>query len=258
MKFWLILSAGATILKRQQQPNQRRPPIPQQLPPVNQPIKQPPPPVAIVPPPVIVQSTGLTRVPATNPNIVVPPPGQFCSKLSRKLGPISRANGTQPKLGGITCSSNTLGVLQQPNFQISTILIFPQDGSTISKSAEIQIKANAFNLDGGFFSDPNSQYYLSPQTLGNNKVEGHVHVTVQQLLQNEVPDPQQFQFFKGVDAQSVDPAQREFVAVMPANTLSVPGLYRICTLAGSFTHQPIVSSVQRRGSPDDCIRVNVV
>ena len=199
----------------------------------------------------------VTRVPSANPNPLVPQPGQFCSKTFKRQGSVVQANGTQLKLGGISCSSNTLGILQQPSFQISSMIVNPPDSSTISLAQDLEIKANVFNLDGGFFSDPNAQYYLSPQTIENNKVQGHVHITVQLLIGNNVPDPQIFQFFKGVDQQSIDPNQREFVAVMPANTLKVQGTYRICSLGGSFTHQPIVSSVQRRGSPDDCIRVNV-
>ena len=201
-----------------------------------------------------------TRIPSSNPNPRPPLPGPFCSRLIAKRQ-IVFANGTQLKLGGTSCSSNTLGVLQSTLFQISSIIASPGDMSTVTKASETTVKVNVVNLDGGFFSDPNSQYYISPQTISSNRVEGHIHITVQQLNtngNNVVPNPQVFQFFKGVDNPAIDPAQREFVAVIPPNTLTASGLYRICSLSGSFSHQPITSSAQRRGSADDCVRINVV
>ena len=201
-----------------------------------------------------------TRIPSSNPNPSPPLPGPFCSKQIAKRQ-IVFANGTQLKLGGTSCSSNTLGVLQSTLFQISSIIASPGDMSTVSKASDTTVKVNVVNLDGGFFSDPNSQYYISPQTISSNRVQGHIHITVQQLFTNDkniVPDPQVFQFFKGVDNPAIDPAQREFVAVIPPNTLTASGLYRICSLSGSFSHQPITSSAQRRASADDCVRINVV
>lgn len=46
--------------------------------------------------------------------------------------------------------------------------------------------------------------------------------------------------------------------MIEAGSFVVPGLYRFCTITGSYTHQPMLSPILRRGPSDDCIRLNVV
>ena len=57
------------------------------------------------------------------------------------------------------------------------------------------------NVITGFFGNANTMYYLAPQLLKSGTVQGHCHVVAQILDDNpnQVPDPQKFQFFKGIE-----------------------------------------------------------
>ncbi len=98
---------------------------------------------------------------------------------------------------------------------------------------------------------------MAPQSLDNNGfVQGHVHIVIQQLTsKTTAPDAKNPSFFQALDSPSND---GNFSIKIPAGTLKATGLYRICTLATSFSHQPVVMPVAQRGAQDDCIRVNVV
>ncbi|KAJ3267802.1 hypothetical protein HDV01_004024, partial [Terramyces sp. JEL0728] len=71
-------------------------------------------------------------------------------------------------------------------------------------------------------------------------------------------DPKKFAFFKGINDAATDPQKRSLSAVVPAGAIKENGAYRVCSITGTDTHQPIISPVQQRGPQDDCIRVNVV
>ena len=135
---------------------------------------------------------------------------------------------------------------------VSTLIVFPEDGSVLDRRQENIIRLSTRNLVAGFFSDANLQYYLAPQTLDNGLVQGHQHVTIQKLDGGKVPDPRIFAFFKGINEEDVDGVLE---AAIPAGFVKENGLFRICSLTGAFTHQPVVSPVQIRGPQDDCIRV---
>jgi hypothetical protein len=112
------------------------------------------------------------------------------------------------------------------------------------------------NLLTGFFSDPNSEYYILAQDLDpfTGFIKGHQHITVQLISStNAAPDPNDFVFFKGLNDPAVDGT---LSVVIPAGTLPV-GLVRICSISGSESHQPVVMPVAQRGSQDDCVRVQV-
>ncbi|KAG5458230.1 MAG: hypothetical protein BJ554DRAFT_1589, partial [Olpidium bornovanus] len=108
------------------------------------------------------------------------------------------------------------------------------------------------------------------------------HVTIQQLTSlTEAPDANQKDFFQGKRAASklttVDAhvhrlnssprmstglndaagADGTLFVDVPAGTLNTAGTYRICSMSGSFSHQPTVMPIAQRGAQDDCIRVNV-
>ncbi len=67
-------------------------------------------------------------------------------------------------------------------------------------------------------------------------------------------DARKIDFFKGLNQKSSDGLTLSLE--IPAGTLS-NGKYRICSITGSNSHQPVIMPVARRGSQDDCIRVNV-
>ncbi|RKO87433.1 hypothetical protein BDK51DRAFT_24702, partial [Blyttiomyces helicus] len=96
-----------------------------------------------------------------------------------------------------------------------------------------------------------------PQTLNaQGIVQGHQHITIQQLTSTQAaPDAQVFAFFKGLNDQALD--GRTLAVNVPAGTFKTDGLYRICSMSGGDGHAPTIMPVAQRGAQDDCIRINV-
>ncbi|KAI8899986.1 hypothetical protein BC833DRAFT_323998 [Globomyces pollinis-pini] len=179
----------------------------------------------------------------------------FCEGIIN--GNVKPADGTQFKTGGVTCSSLPLGLIPTTNRMVSTIITQPGDGETIDASVENIIQLDNANLVTGFFSDANVEYYLAPQTFDNGVIQGHQHVTVQKLQGTQVLDPKVFAFFKGINDAATDAQGRQLQAVVPPGSIKENGEYRICSITGAATHQPVLSPIQNRGPQDDCIRITV-
>jgi len=137
----------------------------------------------------------------------------------------------------------------------SSIIVSPKNGANIKAGQPFTVSVKVANLETGNFDDPNSQYYTFAQQLDKEGViKGHDHITIQSLNGNNPPDAQKFDFFKGLN----DPAVNGVLSVAVAAGLPTRGQKRICTMVGSFAHQPLIMPVAQRGSQDDCIRVNIV
>ncbi|KAI8899984.1 hypothetical protein BC833DRAFT_583575 [Globomyces pollinis-pini] len=184
-------------------------------------------------------------------------PNAFCKQQIKANRLMKPADGTQFKKGGVTCSSMPLGLITTKKRMVSTLIVSPKDGATIDASKENIIRLDTINMVTGFFSDANTEYYLAPQTLELGVIQGHQHVTIQKLDGNRVLDPKTFAFFKGINEAASDTQGRQLQALMPAGSIKENGNYRICSITGSDTHQPVLSPVQRRGPQDDCIRIKV-
>ncbi|KAI9095778.1 hypothetical protein DFS34DRAFT_581762, partial [Phlyctochytrium arcticum] len=171
-------------------------------------------------------------------------------------------DGSQIRSG--FCSPTAQGALPSTERMVSTLITSPANNANLTVGQEFTVRLNVANLDTGFFSDPQTLYYAQPQALNaRGIVQGHQHVTIQKLpgaigskLQ-AAPDAKVFQFFKGLNDAADGQGNMETVVPAATFTASGPGLYRICSLSGSFTHQPVVMPVAQRGAQDDCIRVNV-
>ncbi|KAJ3268829.1 hypothetical protein HDV01_002181, partial [Terramyces sp. JEL0728] len=164
------------------------------------------------------------------------------------------------KQGGQSCSSTAMGLVPDLSKMISSLIIQPEYGATIDASKNNTVVVKTLNLEAGFFNNPNTQYYLVPATLNKAQIlQGHQHVTVEPLINGNNPlNPKNFTFFKGINDASVDPEKELLSATIPANTLKNDGVYRICTISGTDGHQTPISPVVKRGSQDDCIRINVI
>jgi len=174
----------------------------------------------------------------------------FCKK-SRFFA----ANGSQIR-DKKTCVSLEIGEIPDVNHMVSALIIEPRNNQRIKRNKNFTVTMKVDNLLAGFFSDAANDYYQIPQTLNKNgKIQGHSHITIQQLDGNTVPDPTVFAFFKGLN----DPLTNgNELSVVVANGLAKPGLYRICTMNAANSHQPVVMPVAQRGAQDDCIRINIV
>ncbi|KAH6560681.1 hypothetical protein BASA60_000553 [Batrachochytrium salamandrivorans] len=143
---------------------------------------------------------------------------------------------------------------------VSTLITSPESGTRLDASKDNIVRLDTANLETGFFSDANKQYYFAPQTLNPNtqNIQGHQHISVQHLESTKrAPDAQKFEFFKGINDAATDGQGRSLSATILAGQLTINGNYRICSITGSDTHQPVIMPVAQRGAQDDCIRVIV-
>lgn len=159
-----------------------------------------------------------------------------------KLSILSVANGTQNING--ECVETFMGEIPNTNNMVSTVILFPKDGTEIEENQSFTIRTKTIGLNTGFFTNPDSQYYIFPQTLDDNGlIQGHSHVVIQEIKNEDPLDPRIFAFFKGLD----DPANGQGeLNVLVDNGLTA-GRYRICTMVSSFSHQPTLMPVAQRG-----------
>ncbi|KAJ7903199.1 hypothetical protein B0H13DRAFT_2512158 [Mycena leptocephala] len=99
---------------------------------------------------------------------------------------------------------------------------------------------------------PEDVFCQPTEAQRSGQIIGHTHVvmeTIDSLTTTKLSDPTKFFFFKGVnDAQD---AQGN-VNVPVAGGVK-PGVYRMCTIVSSATHQPAIVPIAQHGSLDDCI-----
>ncbi|CAG8618680.1 14202_t:CDS:1, partial [Funneliformis caledonium] len=160
-----------------------------------------------------------------------------------KKSNLDEGDGTQNRDG--YCVETVLGEVPDVDNMISTLIIEPEDGSTIPANEKFRIETISENLITGFFTDPIKEYYVRPQELDDGKIIGHSHITIQKLNNDKrnVPNPENFAFFKGLD----EPAQDGVLGVNVDEGLPA-GNYRICTIVSSFSHQPVIMPVAQRGT----------
>ncbi|CAG8600988.1 1182_t:CDS:1, partial [Racocetra fulgida] len=177
-----------------------------------------------------------------------PPSSDFCKNLTG----VPELNGTQIPSG--FCSSQIMGQIPSDDHIPSTLILAPSNEAGISVNQTFNVTVKITNLETGHFSDPKTEYYLEPQTLNEDGVVlGHSHIVIQLLTsETDVPNSKTFVFFEGLNDAFTDGVfTQEVSGGLPA------GRYRICTLSSTFTHQPVIMPVAKRGAQDDCIRITV-
>ena len=158
-----------------------------------------------------------------------------------------RSNGSQLAKG--SCSTGIQGKIPSSDKMPSTIINSPENGAVLKPNEKFSVDFVMSNIETGHFSDPEKDYNIEPQDLNSDGlILGHTHVTIQKLKGRSPPDSQIFAFFKGVNDKadskgrlSVDVVREDGKPGLP------PGFYRICTMAGSFSHQPLIMPVAKRG-----------
>ncbi|CAG8672465.1 27_t:CDS:1, partial [Paraglomus occultum] len=173
-----------------------------------------------------------------------PPNGKVCDKAST----LTKADGTQQR-DIETCSDTELGEIPIASKMPSTIILFPENASTLPANKSFTVKLKITNLHTGFFDNATSQYYLFSQQLDNNGfILGHTHITIQLLDSIDTPpDAQFFAFFKGLN----QPADSDGILTQDVADGLPAGLYRACTMSSSFAHTPVIMPVAQRGAQDD-------
>lgn len=187
-------------------------------------------------------------------------PQDFCAIFKKggpKDGQLRQANGTQILTG--VCSNTPQGEIPKVENMPSTLILYPDNGQKIKKNKPFTIKVKTQKLELGFFSDPAITYNTFPQVLNKKGlIQGHQHVTIQFLGKDkdnlDFPDATKFDFFKGLN----DPSKDGILNVKVDKGLPKKGLYRMCTIISSFSHQSVVLPKAQRGASDDCVRFSVV
>uniref|UniRef100_A0A1D1XS10 High affinity nitrate transporter 2.6 n=1 Tax=Anthurium amnicola TaxID=1678845 RepID=A0A1D1XS10_9ARAE len=169
---------------------------------------------------------------------------------------LTPTNGKQIPEG--SCSTTIQGIIPSSDKMTSSFIISPENESVLIPNTAFNVEVVINNLATGAFSDPKNQYYTEPQTVdGSGIVKGHSHVTIQKIDGLNPPNAKNFEFFEGLNQKAA--AGHLVTKVIDKN--GKPGLpagkYRICAMSSSFTHQPLLMPIAKRGAQDDCIRITV-
>ncbi|KAH8815564.1 hypothetical protein F5884DRAFT_871910 [Xylogone sp. PMI_703] len=162
-------------------------------------------------------------------------------------------NGLQILTG--SCNGIIMGDIPAKNKMMSSIITFPrQGGAPIPSDTTFNITVQMSGIEAGAFTNADATYYAAPQQLVNGVVQGHTHVTVQDLGKDlnpkNAPDPTQFAFFKGIN----DPGNGRGLLTAVVTGGLPAGNYRVCTMASASNHQPALMPVAQRGTVDDCTK----
>ncbi|KAI0077425.1 hypothetical protein K474DRAFT_1085868 [Panus rudis PR-1116 ss-1] len=163
-------------------------------------------------------------------------------------------NGQQIKTG--SCNPAPMGVIAATTNMPSSKFQFPTNGATIKANTAFTIKMAIQNLETGFFTNANENYFAAPQQVnGQGNIQGHSHVVVealQSLTQTTPTDPTHFAFFKGLNDKAAG-------GVLSADvTDGLPaGVYRLASINTAANHQPALVAVAQHGSLDDMVYFTV-
>lgn len=140
-----------------------------------------------------------------------------------------------------------MGQMPAQGNMVSTIITSPVPGKEPAANKDFNVQVKIANMQLGTFTNPDSTYYAAPQQLnGGGDVIGHTHVTIQDMGSSTNPgsplDASKFAFFKGINdaGDGKGTLQATVTGGLPA------GNYRICTMAGSSNHQPVLMPVAQR------------
>jgi len=166
-------------------------------------------------------------------------------------------NGLQITTG--SCNGIPMGQIPAKTNMISSTILNPQTGGTIPSGETFNITVQTSGLVAGSFTNADSTYFAAPQGVdpGTGNVIGHTHVTVQDLGGSFNPtsalDPTVFAFFKGIN----DAGNGQGLLSATVTDGLPAGFYRVCTMASSSNHQPVIMPVAQRGTADDCTKFQV-
>ncbi|EMD41417.1 hypothetical protein CERSUDRAFT_146368 [Gelatoporia subvermispora B] len=174
----------------------------------------------------------------------------FCATLPQL--PIT--NGLQIVTG--SCNPAPMGVIAAQANMPASKFIFPTNGAVIPTNSNFTIQMAIENLDTGFFTNADENFFAAPQQVGSDgNIQGHSHVVIQLLQsmdQTSPLDPKVFAFFKGLNDAAVG-------GVLTADVTSgLPaGAYRLASINTAANHQPALVAVAQHGALDDMVYFTV-
>jgi len=164
-------------------------------------------------------------------------------------------DGKQVRAG--SCNVVPMGrIIPKANLP-SSKFFFPKNFSTLKANEPFTIQMKVKNMDLGFFTNAQLNYYAAPAQLNDaGIILGHTHVVIEPLTsldQTEPLDPTKFAFFKGVNSP---PNGAGFVTADVAKGLAA-GTYRLFSINTAANHMPVLASVAQHGCLDDSIYFTV-
>jgi transcription initiation factor TFIID subunit 15 len=148
-----------------------------------------------------------------------------------------------------------MGDIPSQSKMVSAIILSPKPGENVPANKHLIVRLRVANFEMGKFTQPNGTYYSAPQQLSAaGFVQGHVHVTLQNLGGSFTPeqplDASKFVAFKGVN--DAGDGKGLLLAHVPDGLPK--GFYRVCTMISAQNHQPVLMAVAQRGAQDDCTK----
>ncbi|GAA5840066.1 hypothetical protein JCM3766R1_000664 [Sporobolomyces carnicolor] len=170
----------------------------------------------------------------------------FC--LTRSDLPLT--NGIQVKTG--SCNGIVMGVIAAQAQMPSAKFVNPANLDTIAPNKDFTIQMKISNLVTGNFVNAQKNYFSAPQnTDDGGTIIGHSHVVIEEigsLTSTDVTNPQQFAFFKGLNA----PAANGILSTNVPGGLPT-GVYKMSSINTAANHQPALVGVAQHGSLDDAV-----
>ena len=150
-----------------------------------------------------------------------------------------------------------MGDIPSVTNQPSCAFSFPANGQDIPANQTFTFSLGVQGMQTGDFTNADTTYFSAPQQLNAaGQIIGHNHITCQtipSLTDTSIPNPQEFAFFKGLNAAAVNGV---LTAVVTGGL--APGAYKCCSITTSANHVPVACPVAQHGSFEDCIRVNYI
>ena len=164
-------------------------------------------------------------------------------------------NGEQNRGG--SCNTAPIGMIPSVQNMPASKFENPKNGDVINGIKQpFTIVLNIARMETGSFVNAQQSYFAAPQQLnGQGQIIGHSHVVIEllsSLESTEVPDPNVFAFFKGVNT----PAQGGQLTAEVNEGLDA-GSYRLCSMNAAMNHQPVIVPVAQHGMIDDCVYFTV-
>jgi hypothetical protein len=155
------------------------------------------------------------------------------------------------QIKGGSCNPCPIGKIPAVENMPSCKFLFPPNNDdSVAANTAFTITMNIQGIKTGTFVNAQKNYFAAPQQLEGGVIVGHTHITVEKLSaidSTEPLDPQDFEFFKGVNDAAVDG-----VASAEVEDGLDAGDYRVCSINSSSNHQPVIVPVAQHGSLDDC------
>ncbi|KAJ7346184.1 hypothetical protein DFH08DRAFT_914957 [Mycena albidolilacea] len=175
----------------------------------------------------------------------------FANICALTLPRVPLTNGLQITTG--SCNPIPIGHIPDVNKMPSSKFQSPKNLDTIASGQTFTIVLQVQGMQLGTFTNAQKTYFANPQKLNaDGQIIGHTHIVVEamdSLTSTKTTDPKSFVFFKGVNT----PQDKNRNVQVDVNGGLKPGVYRMCTITSSHTHQPAIVPIAQHGSLDDCV-----